>query len=98
VSKESGTITLELPPTDYDGNSSHTRILMFVEGGKVRQWNANVPYEDYEPARAEYGAALDAKFGKPKPARREHFIYGKKPKVDVNYSKFTDELEIEVTR
>jgi hypothetical protein len=97
VSKESETITLELPPTDYDGNSSHTRILMFTTKGKVRQWNTHIPFEDYEPARAEYGAALDAKFGKPKPARREHLVYGKKPKVDVNYSKFTDELDIEVT-
>lgn len=97
VDKDSGSLTMHLPPTDYDGNSSKTMILMFVTNNKVRQWNTHIPFEDYEPARAEYEAALDAKFGKPKPARREHLIYGKKPKVDVNYSKYTSELDIEVS-
>jgi len=91
-----GTATLTLPPTDYDGNSATTTILLFIERGKVRQWNVSLPYKDYEPARAEYQAALDAKFGKPKPARHEHFLYGKKPTVDVQYSKYTNELDIEV--
>lgn len=90
------TVKLHLPPTDYDGNSSQTMILMFLEKGKVKMWNTSIPFDDYEPARAEYEAMLDAKFGKPKAARREHFIYAKK--VDVNYSKFTHELDIEVTK
>jgi hypothetical protein len=96
VDKDSGTVKLRLPPTDYDGDTSQTMILMFLERGKVRMWNTSIPFDDYEPARAEYEAALDAKFGKPKAARREHFIYAKK--VDVNYSKFTHELDIEVTK
>ena len=96
VDKVSETIKLELPPTDYDGGSSVTMILMFTERGKVRQWHASLPFKDYEPARAEYEAALDAKFGKPKPARHEHLIYAKK--VDVQYSKYTHELDIDVNR
>ncbi len=92
------TVTLTLPPTDYAGDTAATTILMFLERGKVRQWNVSIPFEDYEPARAEYEAALDAKLGKPKPARHDHLIYGKKPSVDVEYSKFTHELDIEVTR
>jgi hypothetical protein len=96
VDKDGGTAKLELPPTDYDGNSSHTLILMFLEKGKVKMWNTSIPFDEYEPARAEYEALLDAKFGKPKAARREHFIYAKK--IDVNYSKFTHELDIEVTK
>ncbi len=98
VDKDGGTLTLHLPPTDYDGNSSKTMVLMFLTGGKVRQWNTHVPFEDYEPARAEYAAALEAKFGKPKPARHDHLIFGKKPKVDVQYSKYTSELDIEVSK
>jgi len=96
VKPSEDTATLTLPPTDYAGNTATTTILLFIERGKVRQWNTSLPYEDYEPARAEYEAALDAKFGKPKPARHEHFLYGKKPTVDVKYSKYTNELDIEV--
>ena len=90
------TITLQLPPTDYDGDTSHTRILLFLEKGKVRQWNVSIPYKDFEPARAEYEAALDAKLGKGKPAKHDHILYGKG--IDVQYSHFTNELEIEVSR
>lgn len=95
VDKEAGTVKMELPPTDYDGDTSHTVILMFLERGKVRQWNTSIPFKDYEGARAEYEAALDAKLGKPK-AKRDHFIYAKN--IDVEYSKFTHELDIEVTK
>lgn len=98
VDRAAGTATLSLPPTDYAGDTAQTTILMFLTGGKVRQWNTSLPFEDYEPSRAEYAAALDAKFGKPKPARHEHLIYGKRPKVDVRYSKYTHELDIEVSR
>lgn len=92
------TITMTMPPTDYQGDSARTRILMFVEGSKVRQWNMNIPFEDYEPARAEYEALLDAKFGKPKKAPRDHFIYGKKPTVDVQYSPYTHDLNVQVSK
>jgi hypothetical protein len=93
-----GTLTLVLPPTDYDGDTSSTHILMFVRSGKVGQWNVHIPFEDYDPARGEYEAALDAKFGKPKKAPRDHFLYGKKPTVDVEYSKYTHELHVEVSK
>jgi len=92
------TIQMSLPPTDYAGDTAVTSILMFVKGGKVGQWNMHIPFEDYDPARAEYEAALDAKFGKPKKAPRDHFLYGKKPTIDVEYSKYTHELDIEVTK
>lgn len=98
VDDKAGLVKLELPPTDYDGNTAHTMILMFLERGKVREWRTHIPFEDYEPARAEYEAALDAKFGKPKPARYDHLIYSKKPKVDVQYSKYTHELDVVVSR
>jgi len=92
-----GTITMSLPPTDYDGETSHTTILMFVRDGKIGDWRTHIPFEDYEPARAEYEALLEAKLGKPK-AAKDHFIYGAKPTVDVEYSKYTKELNIEVTK
>ncbi len=93
---KAATITMIMPPTDYDGDTSTTRILMFVRGGKVGQWNLSIPFEHYEPARAEYEAALLAKFGAPKPAAHDHLIYAKK--VDVEYSKYTHELDIEVSK
>lgn len=89
------TATLTLPPTDYDGDTSSTRVLMFLEKGKVKRWQTNIPFEDYEPARAEYEALLEAKLGKPK-AKGDHFLYGAKPAIDVEYSKYTHELNIEV--
>lgn len=67
---------------------------MFVEKGVVHQWRMSVPFKNYEPARAEYEAMLATKLGQPKPARHEHFIYGKKPTVDVQYSKYTHELDL----
>lgn len=88
-------LTITLPPTDYESNSSGTHIMMHVKGGKVSQWSTHIPFDDYEPARAEYEALLAAKLGKPK-ASREHLIYGKKPSVDAQYSKYTHELDIEV--
>lgn len=88
-------LTMSLPPTDYDSNSSTTHIMMHLKGGKVSQWSTHIPFDDYEPARAEYEALLSAKLGKPK-AKGDHFIYGKKPSVDAQYSKYTHELDIEV--
>ena len=37
------TITMSLPPTDYDGETSKTTILMFVRGGKVGEWRHALP-------------------------------------------------------
>ncbi|NVB82324.1 MAG: hypothetical protein HOV81_28345 [Kofleriaceae bacterium] len=90
------TITMIMPPTDYDGDTSTTRVLMFVRGGKVGEWHMSIPFDNYEPAKAEYEAALLAKFGAPKPAAHDHLIYAKK--VDVEYSKYTHELDIEVSK
>jgi hypothetical protein len=92
---KAGTITMSLPPTDYDGDTARTTILMFVRGGKVAEWRTHIPFDTYEPARAEYAAALEAKLGKPN-AAKDHFLYGKKPTVDVQYSKYTNELNIQV--
>jgi hypothetical protein len=69
---------------------------MFVRGGKVGQWNLRIPFEDYEPAKAEYAAALLATFGAPKSAAHDHLIYAKK--IDVEYSKYTHELDVEVSK
>ena len=96
--EKNNTLTIKFPPTDYDGDTSVTMVLAFLDKGKVRQWRVNIPFEEYEPARAEYEAALEAKFGKPKPAKYEHLIYSKKPTVDVQYSKYTHDLNIEVKR
>jgi hypothetical protein len=95
---KAGTLTMSLPPTDYEGDTAHTTILMFVRAGKVGDWRTHIPFEDYEPAKAEYEALLEAKLGKPKAAPRDHFLYGKSPTVDVQYSKYTHELDIEVTK
>jgi hypothetical protein len=97
VDDKQNTITMSLPPTDYDGETSRTTILMFVRAGKVGDWRTHFPFDDYEPAKAEYEALLEAKLGKPK-AAKDHFIYGAKPTVDVQYSKYTHELDIEVTK
>jgi hypothetical protein len=88
--------TLKLPPTDYEGDTAVTTILMFFEKGKVREWRFNIPFENYEPARAEYEAALDAKFGKGKAGKRETVTYGKG--VEARYSDITHNLDIEVTK
>ena len=92
-----GTIMMSLPPTDYDGDTAKTTILMFVRDGKIGDWRTSIPFDNYEPAKAEYEALLEAKLGKPK-AAKDHFIYGKAPTVDVQYSKYTHELDIEVTK
>jgi len=89
------TITMSMPPTDYDASTTKTTILMFVRSGKVGEWRTSLPFDTYEPARAEYEAALKTKLGDPKPAK-DHFLYGKT--VDVQYSKYTHELDIEVTK
>jgi hypothetical protein len=91
------TLTMRLPPTDYDGDTAVTSILMFVKAGKVRQWNLHIPFDTFDAARGEYEAALATKLGKAKKSR-DHFIYGKKPTVDAEYSKYTHELDIEVTK
>ncbi|MBA3463518.1 MAG: hypothetical protein H0T46_26415 [Deltaproteobacteria bacterium] len=88
--------TIKLPPTDYESDSGVTTILMFFEGGKVREWRFNIPFESYGPARAEYEAALDAKFGKGKPGKRESVSYGKG--VEVRYSDITNNLDVEVSK
>jgi hypothetical protein len=89
--------TLKLPPTDYVGDTAVTTVMMHLDGNKVREWSFGIPFDDYEPARAEYEALLEAKFGKPK-AKGEHFIYGAKPTVDVSWSKYTHEMDIEVSK
>ncbi len=94
VKLKDGTATLTLPPTDYQGDTAVTTILMFIEKGKVEHWQTSIPFEDYEPARAEYEALLEAKLGKPKAAPHDHLAYP--GKVDVEYSKYTHELDIEV--
>ncbi len=92
------TLTMTMPPTDYQSDSAVTTILMFVrDGGKVGEWRVSIPFEEYEPAKAEYEALLEAKLGKPK-AEKEHFIYGKAPTIDVQYSKYTKDLNIEVRK
>ncbi len=97
VDDKAGTITMSLPPTDYEGDTARTTILMFVRAGKVGEWRTNIPFDDYEPARAEYEALLEAKLGKPK-AAKDHFLYGAKPRVDAEYSKYTNALNLEVTK
>lgn len=97
VDPKGETITMSLPPTDYDGDTSQTTILMFVRSGKVGDWRTHVPFNDYEPAKAEYEALLEAKLGKPK-AAKDHFLYGAKPTVDAEYSKYTHALNLEVTK
>src|SRR5204863_9247899 len=83
------TATLRLPPTDYDGDTSVTTILLFLEGGKVREWHMGLPFADYEGARGEYEAALKAKFGDGKPGERDHLIFSKAPKVDARFTDIT---------
>lgn len=95
---KNGTLTMALPPTDYDGDTAITNILMFVKGGKVTQWNMHIPFDNFDAARGEYEAALATKFGKAKKAPRDHFLFGKEPTVDAEYSKYTNELDIEVTK
>jgi hypothetical protein len=95
---KAGTIAMKLPPTDYDGDTAVTSVLMFVKGGKVSQWNLHIPFDNFDPARAEYEAALTTKFGAPKKAPHDHFLYGKKPTTDVEWSKYTHELDVEVTK
>lgn len=93
-------LTLSLPPTDYERQSGVTTILMLVrDGGKVGEWHVNIPLEDYEPAKAEYEALLEAKLGKPK-TEKDHFIYGEAPTIEVQYSKYrhAHDLTIEVTK
>jgi hypothetical protein len=97
LDEKNGTMTMSLPPTDYDGDTAVTNILMFVKGGKVSQWNMHIPFDNFDAARGEYEAALTTKFGKAKKSR-DHFLYGKKPTVDAEYSKYTHELDIEVTK
>ena len=48
---------------------------LLVRDGKVGDWRTHFPFDDYEPAKAEYEALLEAKLGKPK-AAKDHFIYG----------------------
>jgi hypothetical protein len=95
---KNGTLTMALPPTDYDGDTAITNILMFVKGGKVTQWNMHIPFDNFDAARGEYEAALTTKFGKAKKAPHDHFLFGKKPTVDAEYSKYTHELDIEVKK
>ena len=54
-----------------------------------------LPIEVREPIQT-HERVLVAKFGAPKPAAHDHLIYGKK--VDVEYSKYTHELDIEVSK
>jgi hypothetical protein len=88
-------VTMSLPPTDYESDSGSTYIQMHLKGGKVSEWRTHIPFDSFEPAKAEYEALLATKLGKPK-AKGDHFIYGKKPSVDAQYSKYTHELDIEV--
>jgi hypothetical protein len=96
VDEKNNTATLTFPPTDYDGDTSTTTILLFLEGGKVREWHTNLPFEDFEGAKAEYEAALDAKLGAPKPGKYDHLVYGKG--IEVEYSEITHQLDIEVKK
>jgi hypothetical protein len=89
------TATLKLPPSDYESDSGVTTILMFFERGKVTNWNLSLPFADYEPARGEYEAALDAKLGKGKAGKRETVTY---KGVSARYSDITHELDLEVTK
>jgi hypothetical protein len=95
---KNSTLTMALPPTDYDGDTAVTTILMFVKGGKVSQWNMHIPFDNFDAARGEYEAALATKLGKAKKAPHDHFLFGKKPTVDAEYSKYTNELDLEVTK
>ena len=93
VANDGSTVTLYLPPTDYDGSSSRTSILAFVrKGGKVGDYRFNLPYRAYAQARAEYEAALLTKLGKPGKEKYGDTPYGKKTKV--RWSKYTDTLEV----
>ncbi len=95
IKRDTDSMTMSTFPTDYDGETARTTILMFIRGGKIGEWRTSLPFEDYEPAKAEYEALLKAKLGDPKPAK-DHFLYGKG--VDVQYSKYTNELDLEVTK
>jgi hypothetical protein len=58
----------------------------------------HIPFDNFDAARGEYEAALATKLGKAKKAPHDHFLFGKKPTVDAEYSKYTNELDLEVTK
>jgi len=91
--KVSKTVTIYMPPTDYDGDSARTAILCFLRAGdKVGDYRFNLPYKEYEPAKAEYEAALLAKLGKPGKEKYGEIPYGKTTKV--RWSDITKSLEV----
>ncbi len=93
VAKDGSTVTIYLPPTDYDGSTARTSILMFVrKGGKIGDYRFNLPYRSYPAAKAEYEAALLTKLGKPGKEKYGSTPYGKKTKV--RFSDITHALDV----
>jgi hypothetical protein len=93
--EKAGTVTMYLPPTDYESDTARMYVLMFVrKGGKVGDYRFNVPYRAFEGAKAEYEAALLAKLGKPGKEKYGEVPYGKH--VKVRWGDITKSLEIVV--
>jgi hypothetical protein len=99
VAADGNSATLTFLPTEYDDDVSTTRVLAFIRGGKVEQWNVSFGFEDFEGAKAELEALLAAKLGPaPAPDKYGHMHYGKGPSVDAEYSDITHELDLEITK
>lgn len=96
LSADGSTVTIYLPPTDYDGANARTSILMFVRKGKVADYRFNLPWGNWDGARAEYAAALEAKLGKPGKEKYGEIPYGKNHKI--RWSDITKSLEVIVQR
>jgi hypothetical protein len=93
VASDGSTVTLYMPPTDYDGSSARTNILAFVrKGGKVGDYRFSLPYRSFPAARAEYEAALLTKLGKPGKEKYGDTPYARRTKV--RWSKYTDSLDV----
>lgn len=88
--------TVDFLPTDYEGATGTTSILMFLTDGTVREWRLTLEYEDYGPAKEEMQGLLAAKFGEPKKVDDDTVLYGKSPKVEVRDSSITKSLDIKV--
>ena len=93
VAKDGSTVTMYLPPTDYEGSNAQTSILMFVrKGGKIGDYRFNLSYDSYPAAKAEYEAALLTKLGKPGKEKYGSTPYAKKTKV--RFSDITHALDV----
>ena len=100
VAADAGTATLDLPPTDYEGNTAMTRLLMFIDKdkGTVRSFSFDLSYEEYPPAKDEMLALLAKKFGDPKPTKDgRKSQYHSAPSVMLRDATITEKFELEMT-